>query len=319
VTVLVDVADELYSLLPGEFTAARNARAKELKAGGERELAAEVARLPKPSVAAWAANLLIRTRPNQMRDVLALGEQLRKAQEGLDPAALRDLVQQRRRLVGALAKDAGEQAERAGQRLGPPAVEELEQTLQAALADADAGDAVLTGRLVRSLSSTGFEAVDLEGAVAGGDGIAASMLAAPRSAGAKAGPAKPVDELEQRRRERRQRELAEAREDAGDAEQDESEARAAADLLDRRAGELTGHRDELRRRIRELEAQIEELEDEVAQTGRSLRDLAEKQDEAGSRAERTERRAERARERLRQLEDDEASASGDEARKGSRR
>ena len=318
-TALVDVADELYSLVPGDFTAARNARAKELKASGERDLAVEVARLPKPSVAAWAANLLIRTRPDRMRDVLALGEQLRKAQEGLDPAALRDLAQQRRRLVGALAKDAAEQAERAGQRLGPPAVEELEQTLQAALADADAGDAVLTGRLVRGLSSTGFEAVDLDGAVAGGEGIAASMQGTPRKGGAAPNTAKPVDELEQRRRERRQRELAEAREDVDDAEQDESEARAAADTLDRRATELTGHRDELRRRIRELEAQIEELEDEVAQTGRSLRDLAEKQDEAGSRAERPEGRAERAGEALRQAMDGEATASGDGQGEGSRR
>src|SRR6266853_1527405 len=71
--------DAVAQLLAGslnEFTNARNAKAKELKAAGERDLAAEVAGLKKPPVAVWAVNQLAR------RNKLVL-ERLRRAGEGV--------------------------------------------------------------------------------------------------------------------------------------------------------------------------------------------------------------------------------------------
>ena len=44
----------LYGLPFGEFTAARNQLAKELKKQGDKDASEEVASLPKPSVSAWA-------------------------------------------------------------------------------------------------------------------------------------------------------------------------------------------------------------------------------------------------------------------------
>ena len=50
---LVQIADELYALSPGDFTPARDAKAKELKGS---ELSGQVKKLKKPSVAAWVLN-----------------------------------------------------------------------------------------------------------------------------------------------------------------------------------------------------------------------------------------------------------------------
>src|SRR5215218_2396392 len=176
---LQELADELYGLTPADFTARRNARAKEVRAEGNRDLAAVVGKLPKPSVAAWAANLLVRERADQIGDVLSLGAMLREAQEDLDPDALRTLTRQRRQLVAALGREAAGMASGRGQQLSSAAVEELEQTLQAAMTDPAAAEALRTGRLVRSLTGTGVEAVDLTDAVAAPDGGPATSAAPP--------------------------------------------------------------------------------------------------------------------------------------------
>ena len=63
---VTDAARELYGLVPAEFTAARNALAQQAADGGDRELAARIRKLPKPPVAAWAVNALVRHRPDEV-------------------------------------------------------------------------------------------------------------------------------------------------------------------------------------------------------------------------------------------------------------
>ena len=48
------MADDLYALPPGDFTRARDERAKALRKEGRREEADAVKALRKPTVAAWA-------------------------------------------------------------------------------------------------------------------------------------------------------------------------------------------------------------------------------------------------------------------------
>lgn len=55
-----DVADELYAVLPAEFTATRDDRARAARRAGDRELARRISTLRKPTLGAWAANLLVR-------------------------------------------------------------------------------------------------------------------------------------------------------------------------------------------------------------------------------------------------------------------
>lgn len=77
---LAKEATHLYALPPGQYTAARNARAKKLRAKNP-ELADAVARLPKPSLAAAAVNTLARDQPSEMRELIQAGRRLRAAQE----------------------------------------------------------------------------------------------------------------------------------------------------------------------------------------------------------------------------------------------
>src|ERR687898_1380673 len=71
---------KLYGLPLSEFTAARNARAKALKQQ-DPELAAAVAALPKPSVAAGTINHLAREDPSEVRALIQSGKRLRALQE----------------------------------------------------------------------------------------------------------------------------------------------------------------------------------------------------------------------------------------------
>ena len=91
---VLEIADELYGLGLGDFTSARDAKAKELKG---TPLAAEVKALRKPSLAAWVVNLLVRRDAEQVAQVLTVGASLREAAANLDGAELRALTKQPRR------------------------------------------------------------------------------------------------------------------------------------------------------------------------------------------------------------------------------
>src|SRR5207248_1081258 len=79
---LDDVVAQLLAGSLNEFTNRRNAKAKELKAAGERELAAEVAVLKKPPVAVWAVNQLARRNKPVLEGLRRAGEGVVQAQSG---------------------------------------------------------------------------------------------------------------------------------------------------------------------------------------------------------------------------------------------
>lgn len=85
------VADELYGLRPEDFTAARAARVAAARTAGDRALAERIGKLRRPSLSAWASNLLVREQPEQIEPLLKLGEALRQAHQDLDGAQLRAL------------------------------------------------------------------------------------------------------------------------------------------------------------------------------------------------------------------------------------
>lgn len=153
---LESVADELYGLLPSEFTEVRNARAKEARAEGDRELAEQIRSLRKPTTTAWLANLLVREHGDELQPLLELGAGLREAQASLQGDALRSLSRQRHQLVYALVDQAKASARAVGQRVSDATARELEETLEAALADEEAADALQTGQLVTALEHVGF-------------------------------------------------------------------------------------------------------------------------------------------------------------------
>jgi hypothetical protein len=153
---LDEAAGELFALPPGDFTAARDAKARELRRSGNGPLAERIRALRRPTLAAWASNLLVRNHPDEVRGLLDLGEELRRAHQDFDGAQLRALSAQQRTLTMALARQARALTERAGQRISDQATVEVRETLQAALADPDAAAEWATGRLAHTLTPPAF-------------------------------------------------------------------------------------------------------------------------------------------------------------------
>ena len=164
---LTRVATELYQELPANFTAARNERAKAIASNGDRPLADGVRRLPKTSAAVWVLNRLAIHDTHTGDEFRALGSDLRAAQQQADRRRLDQLVKQRKTLVAETMKLVREICGEVGVELSSTAKAEIEQSLQAALADEGGAAAVFSGRLVRPIQSDGLDPVDLAGAVVG--------------------------------------------------------------------------------------------------------------------------------------------------------
>ena len=118
---LHSIAHELYGLPLGEFIETRDAWATTERDGGDAPLAKDVRALRKPSVTAWAVNLLARSRPELLEELVGLGDQLRQAQASSDGARMRSLDQERRRLMTEIAAEAAAVAEQHDQPLSPAA------------------------------------------------------------------------------------------------------------------------------------------------------------------------------------------------------
>ena len=151
-----DVADELYGLTPEQFTPARNARAKEAKSGGDKDLAAQIGALRKPNVVAWLANSLSRQRPDEIGAVLDLGDALREASATLSGPELRELSRQRHQLVYAMVQQARALGAETGRRVTDDVARGLEETLTAALTSAEDGELLRRARLTEGLVPGGF-------------------------------------------------------------------------------------------------------------------------------------------------------------------
>lgn len=153
---LEEVADELYAVPPEEFIALRTARQDEAKAAGDRPLAKTIGSLPKPSTAAWVCNLLVRAHREELEGLVELGDLLRDAQHDLAGDQLRALNTQRGQLLNALTRQASALAREQGHRVGTSISTQVEETLRAAMADPEAGEALLTGRLTSPMSYSGM-------------------------------------------------------------------------------------------------------------------------------------------------------------------
>ena len=156
--VVNQAAEELYGLPPGEFTRARDARAKEVRTDGDREAADAIKALRKPTAAAWALNQLARRRAKDVKRLVKAGEDLRAAQQELlaggDREAFQGVAAKERELVADLSSDATAMASEAGER-GSGLQEKIAETLHAAALDEEAAEELSAGRLVREREAIG--------------------------------------------------------------------------------------------------------------------------------------------------------------------
>jgi hypothetical protein len=155
---LAQLADQLYALPPGRFVAQRAAAAAAVRQAGDKQTAAALGRLRRPTVAAWLVNLLAIERPESVAQLSELAATLRQAQRRLDGAALRELAGQRRRTVAALVAEARSLALAADPTTagGKLPLVDVEAALHAALTDPEVAEQVRSGRLVRTPTPQGF-------------------------------------------------------------------------------------------------------------------------------------------------------------------
>ena len=261
---LLEAADLLYGLTLPEFTPARDALVKEHKA--DKELAARIKALKKPSLAAWVVNLLVRRDAPQVDQVLVVGEALRQAQQDLDGAELRNLTRQRRQLTAAVTQQARSLASQHGQRVTQSVADQVEATLTAAMVDPGAAAAVRTGLLVSAITSTGVGETDPADYVAVPD--AADFT--PTELGEPEPPPPPdLHVVPDPDAEAKKVAAAQKKVDEAQAQVDKAtEALAAADAevaeLEARSLQLQAEIDELRRRLEELESDQDDVDEEIS-------------------------------------------------------
>jgi hypothetical protein len=194
--------DALYGLPFGEFTAARNALARELKDDRIRALA-------KPSQVAWAINQAARTDKMAVRRLLKATDALRATQEQAlagNGADLAGAQQREREAVRALARSAVKALGRSTH------IDRIERTISAAALAPDARDLLQAGRLAEEVEPSGF------GAFAGMKLPPAPKRAEPRR-----------DEAKERRRRELRAAAQESEQRAQSLERDAAHARREAD------------------------------------------------------------------------------------------
>ncbi len=228
----------LYALAPNEFTEARKARAKELRPENA-ELAAQVAKLPKPTAAAAAINRVARDDPSEMRALVQAGRALRSAQEsalaGKRAGAVADATREHRAALDRVRREARRL------ELSDAVLERVTSTLRAASVDPELQPLLERGLIAHEVESAGF---GLDPGLA-----VAAPSRRPTSDGKRARSAARAAKLEAA-----QVRLAEAKSTAGDArqerlrlarelaaaERDEERARAAVEKAERVVDDLRG-------------------------------------------------------------------------------
>jgi hypothetical protein len=271
-----DIADDVAALSivePTAFTAARNERAKELRAANDRERAALVAKLPKPSWTAWALNVLARQDPDAIESWLAAGEALEAALGAGDRDALRDAQRDERSALAATIERASAVLAGAGRKVDDQVAPKLTGSLRAAITDPATRDRLTRGVLVDDVDAGavgfgfgfGFGSTD----DAGGEVVALDEARAARAAKQAEAPAKgPAKRAAKATKATRATKATKAEPDAADRAAADAAAKAraaeeaamatrAAALAKAEAKRVEAERSRLARELRALERQVE--------------------------------------------------------------
>jgi hypothetical protein len=150
---------ELYGADPDAFMERRKALVAAAREAGDREAAAAIGALRKPTRAAWVVNRLARADPSAAGRMASLAGELRAAEAAKDGRRLRELSAVRGSLLDGLVA----QALAAAGTPDPPAGlrAEVTATLTAALADPGTAAGFAAGTLTKAAQWSGFGYADL--------------------------------------------------------------------------------------------------------------------------------------------------------------
>ena len=273
----MDPVQRLYAVALEDFVAERKKVAKELRDAGEKERAAELAKLPKPTPPAWALNALARDRPEVVEAWARVADALREASADPGPG-LREAMASHREATTQLVTLVRDEVQPGGKPLSAPMLDRVRALLQEATVDPERSARLRAGRVVEG----------------GEDGDAPAPEPAPRKAAAKGGGGVAEDDAAARRaREREEREAAarlaelerSAREAAERAAQLREEAADRAHAAAEAAERLQDARRALLRSESEAEAAqqaADEARDAAADAARKAEVLAAQLRDAGA-------------------------------------
>jgi hypothetical protein len=154
---LDDAIDSLYGAELESFTAERTRLARELREDGERESAQRVAKLKKPTVAAWALNQLARRQRRDVDLLLDAGHRLRQAQEGVVGGGDRGSFEQAQKTERDALRRLTQQASQLLGGASPQVLSQISQTLRAAAVSEEGRELLARGRFTTPLETEGFD------------------------------------------------------------------------------------------------------------------------------------------------------------------
>lgn len=235
--------EALYAEAPGRFIAARNELAAQLGSAGDLLAAKRVSSLRKPTVAAWAVDTLARDHPVDLEALIRAGTNLASAQRAMAAGGgadrLREVADERRRLVELLVRASGNALQNAGLSAARAVLDKVSDTLMAIATDQEAAERVRRGVLDKELpASAGFGDDRLDSA------LLASVSELPKRSNAGA------DGRSAARAERLAAQARTLREDADRLEREAKEAEANAVSAARSAAAARRRADAARRRVR---------------------------------------------------------------------
>jgi hypothetical protein len=160
--------DDLYGLPLEQFIPERGKLARELRAAGRGDQAAEVAKLRKPSAAAWVVNQLIRTQRKEVAALFEAGDAVRAAQDDVlggagDARDLRVAVANQRAAVEKLVGAGRGLLSGEGHAPSGTVLERVADTLHSAGLTEDGREQVRDGRLERELVYVGLGGAPVAG------------------------------------------------------------------------------------------------------------------------------------------------------------
>lgn len=259
--------DALFQIALPDFTAARNALAKQMKQEGRSLDAVRVKALAKPPAPAWAVNQLYWQDPKSFERLLAVGERVRKAQTGqLKKPDLRTLLEEKKQMTTALLTKASAILEEAGHAASPDAMRRVSATLESLAAWGDTAGVPRAGRLTADLDPPGFDTL---AALMGGKAFDAEKVLLFRAP-------KPVEDpaaIRARLREAVQAAEKVLREARGEAERAESalaKANARAAAVEKQKQEIETRYAEARQAARLASTNAQKTAQAVADAERSL-------------------------------------------------
>jgi hypothetical protein len=259
---LEEAVSRLFGERPEDFVAARTRLVRELRAGGQAELAARLASVRRPTLSLWTANRLHEIAPEDFAGLLQAGSELQEAQsraaggDSAERSRFRELIGRHSELVDRLVRAGRSLLQEHGYGAGDELNRRLAATLRAASTEpGDDGRRLARGSLQSEPEPSGF-------------GLMATSTGA--DAPVEGGEA-PQPTRQQRAAERRARAV-EARREATDRERAAVAARTKADELARRARQLTAEAAEAREQAEAADREATEAERAAAEAWSAVKE-----------------------------------------------